>query len=237
MLKYWVCLFLIFLGMPATSAELRLIAPRSQAMPLARIEGGRLTGGILKDLGEALAARTGRRAMFVTVDSDQVSAALQAGKADGICYVRPFWIDGDYHWTEALIPDAELVAAHPDAPPLRSLHDLRDRPVGTVVGYRYPRLEQVLGLRFQRHDSATMEDNLRRIMDGTVRYTVLAQSTLAWQHKRNPALRLRADLVFASFSAQCAFARRTQVPFAEIERAIGSLVRDGSIGTILARYR
>lgn len=237
MYKYLLCLFAIILAMsPAGAADLRLIAPRSQAMPLARIESGKLTGGILKDLGEALAARTGRRAVFVTVDSEQVAAALQAGKADGVCYVRPFWIDGDYHWTQALIPDAELVAAHPDAPPLRSLHDLRDRPVGTVVGYRYPRLEQVLGLRFQRHDSPTMEDNLRRIMDGTVRYTVVSQATLAWHKKRNPALRLRPELVFASYSAQCAFSRRTQVPFVEIERAINSLVRDGSMGAILARY-
>lgn len=238
MFKYLLCLFAIFSAVsPARAADLRLIAPRNQAMPLAHIEGGRLTGGVIKDLGEALARRTGRRAVFVTVDSEQVAAALQSGKADGICYVRPFWIDGDYHWSEALIPDGELVAAHPDAPRLRSLHDLRDRPVGTVTGYRYPRLEQVLGLRLRRHESPTMEENLRQLSEGAVRYAVVGKSTLAWQKKRHPALRLRADIVFASFSAQCAFSRRTQVPFAEIERAIASLVQDGSVGTILARYR
>jgi polar amino acid transport system substrate-binding protein len=238
MFKFFVCLFIIILAaVPAGAADLRLIAPRNQAMPLVRIEAGKLTGGILKELGDALAARTGRRAVFVTVDGDQVAAALQAGKADGICYVRPFWIDGDYHWSQPLIPDAELLAAHPAAPRLRSLHDLRDRPVGTVAGYRYPRLEQVLGLRFQRHDAPTMEDNLRQIAAGKVRYAVLGQSTLAWQQKGGPALRLRADLVFASYTAQCAFSRRTQVPFPELERAIGALVADGSVGAILARYR
>jgi polar amino acid transport system substrate-binding protein len=221
----------------ANSAALRMIAPRNQTMPLARFEAGKMNGGILKDLGEALAARLGRRAVFITVDGARIPAVLTAGEADGVCYVRPIWIDGDYHWSQPLIPDAELVAAHPDAPVVRSLLDLRDRPVATVTGYRYPRLEQVLGLRFQRLDSPTMEDNLKQIMQGKARYTVVGQGILAWQQKLNPALRLRADLVFASFSAQCAFSRRSRVPAADIDRAISSLVHDGSVQKILARYR
>ena len=238
MLKHLVCLFALFAPLAAAGAsELRMIAPRNHTMPLARFEAGQMNGGILKDMGDAIAQRLGRRAIFIPTDGDQIAATLSAGKADGICYVRPFWIDGQYHWSQPLIPDAELVAAHPDAPVLRSLLDLRDRPVATVAGYRYPRLEQVLGLRFQRLDAPTMEENLKLIMDGKARYTVVGQSTLAWHQKRNPGLRLRADLVFASFSAQCAFSRRTRVPLADIDRAIASLVHDGAMGRILARYR
>lgn len=238
MMKCLVCFFAIVSGLAhASSAELRMIAPRNQAMPLARFDAGQISDGILKDLGEALAQRLGRRASFITVDGGRIPAALTAGEADGICYVRPIWIDGDYHWSQPLIPDAELVAARPGAPVLRSLLDLRDRPVATVAGYRYPRLEQVLGLRFQRVDAPTMEQNLKLVMDGKARYTVIGRSTLAWHQKRNPALRLRPDLVFASFSAQCAFSRRSRVPFADIDRAIASLVQDGSVKSILARYR
>ncbi|QYF91745.1 transporter substrate-binding domain-containing protein [Massilia sp. PAMC28688] len=238
MLKVLACFFAMVSGLAhAGSEELRMIAPRNQSMPLAQFEGGHISGGILKDLGEALAARLGRHAVFTTVDGMRIPAALTAGEADGICYVRPIWIDGDYHWSQPLIPDAELVAARPGAPVLRSLLDLRDRPVATVAGYRYPRLEQVLGLRFQRLDSTTMEENLQLVLAGKARYTVVGKSTLAWHQKRNPQLRLRADLVFASFSAQCAFSRRSRVPPAEIDRAISSLVQDGSVTNILARYR
>ena len=217
--------------------ELRMIAPLNQVMPLAQFQGDKLTGGILKDLGEAIAQRMGRRVDFVSVAGDQVGAALTAGKAHGICYVRPFWIDGDFDWSRPLIPDAELVASLPDAPVVRSLLDLRDRPVGTVTGYRYPRVEQVLGLRFERVDSPTMEENLRRMSRGGAQHTVLGRATLRYQLKSNPALKLRADLVFASFTAQCAFSRRTGLPFTDVERAINALYSDGTVNAILARYR
>lgn len=221
----------------AASDQLRMIAPLNHAMPLASFEGDRLSGGILKDLGEAIAHRLKRRPVFVTVAGDQVAAALSAGKADGICYVRPFWIDGQFDWSRPLLPDSELIASHPDMPVLRSLLDLRDRPVGTVTGYRYPRVEQVLGLRFRRIDAPTMEQNLRNVMQGDARYTVIVQSTLAYQLKVNKSLKLRPDLKVASFTAQCAFSRRAAVPFAEVDAAINALIDDGSVQHILARYR
>lgn len=240
MFKRQLCLLAVAVPLAAMAAggdELVMIAPLNQTMPLAQYHQDKLTGGILKDLGEAIAQRLGRRISFVSVAGEQVSAALSAGKADGICYVRPFWIDGDFDWTRPLIPDAELVAAREGAPLIRSLTDLRDRPVGTVANYRYPRVEQVLGLRFQRSDSVSMEENLRKLVAGTVHYTVIAQSTLAYQMRQNKALKLRADLVFASFTAQCAFSRRANLPFSEVNKAINSLMDDGSVEDILARYR
>ncbi len=240
MFKRIVCLLAMlspFGAAFAASDELRMIAPLNQAMPLAEFKDDKITGGIIKDLGDAIARRLGRRPVFLSVASEQVGAVLSKGKADGICYVRPFWIDGEFDWSEPVIPDAEVVASHPEVPALRSLHDLRDRPVGTVVGYRYPRVEQVLGLRFRRLDSPTMEENLRGVMLGHARYTVIAQSTLAYQLKVNKSLKLRTDLKVASFSAQCAFSRRGNVPFSEVNHAINSLIGDGSVQRILARYR
>ncbi len=221
----------------AGKEELRMIAPLNQAMPLASFTEEKLSGGILKDLGDAIARRLERPVAYVSVAGDQVAAVLSAGKADGICYVRPFWIDGDFDWSRPLIPDSELVASHPDVPVVRSLLDLRDRPVGTVTAYRYPRVEQVLGLRFRRIDSPTMEENLRNVMLGGARHTVLARSTLDYQLKVNKSLKLRPDLTFASFSAQCAFSRRGKVAFTEVNKAINSLIDDGSVRQILARYR
>ena len=219
------------------NGELRMIAPLNQAMPLASFEDDKLNGGILKDLGEAIAARLKRRAVFVSVPGDKVAAALTKGKADGICCVRPFWIDGEFDWSRPLLPDSELVASHPDMPVVRSLLDLRDRAVGTVTGYRYPRVEQVLGLRFERVDAPTMEENLRNVMQGHAKYTLIAQSTLGYQLKVNKSLKLRPDLKIASFTAQCAFSRRSAVPFTEVDKAINSLIDDASVRKILARYR
>ena len=240
MFKQIVCILAALSAAGAARAgedELRMIAPLNQAMPLADFHDGQLSGGILKDLGDALAARLQRRPVFISVAGDQVAAVLSKGKADGICYVRPFWIDGEFDWSRPLLPDSELVASHPDMPVVRSLLDLRDRPVGTVASYRYPRVEQVLGLRFRRLDSPTMEENLRNVMQGNARYTVIAHSTLAYQLKVNKSLKLRPDLKIASFTAQCAFSRHGGVPFAHVDKAINALIDDGSVQKILAKYR
>lgn len=239
MFKRFVCVLAALAGGAAHAGkdELRMIAPLNQVMPLAGFNDDKLSAGILKDLGEAIAERLRRRAVFVSVAGEQVGAVLSKGTADGICYVRPFWIDGSFDWSRPLIPDAELVASHPDMPVVRSLLDLRDRTVGTVVNYRYPRVEQVLGAHFRRLDAQTMEENLRNVMQGSVRYTVIAQSTLAYQLKVNKSLKLRPDLKVASFSAQCAFSRRANVAFSEVNKAINALIDDGSVARILARYR
>lgn len=217
--------------------ELVMIAPLNQTMPLAQFRDNKLSGGIIKDLGDAIARRLGRGIAWVSVAGDQVSAVLDSGRADGLCYVRPFWIDGHFDWSRPVLPDAEVVASQQGAPPVRSLADLRDRPVGTVAGYRYPRVEQVLGLRFQRSESVTMEENLRKLMAGKVHHTVIGQATLAYHTRINKALKLRQDLVFASFKAQCAFSKKAGVPFEDVNQAINGLIEDGSVDKILARYR
>ncbi len=233
----WPFLMMLYATGAQASGELLMIAPLNQTMPLAQFDNNKMSGGIIKDVSDAIGRRMKRKVSFLSVAGDQVGATLSKGKADGICYVRPFWIDGDYHWTRPLIPDAELVASSPGAPLVRSLLDLRDRPIGTVAGYRYPRVEQVLGLRFQRHDSPTMEENLRKMMQGSFSYTVLNKSTMAYQVKVNQALKLQANLVFASFTAQCAFSKERNLKLSDVDKAIDSLVKDGSVDAILARYR
>jgi polar amino acid transport system substrate-binding protein len=41
-----------------------LVAPLESTMPMVRFEHGLLAGGILKDVGDALAGRLGRRASY-----------------------------------------------------------------------------------------------------------------------------------------------------------------------------
>jgi ABC-type amino acid transport substrate-binding protein len=224
-------------GAFAGPGELVMLAPVDQAMPIARFQNGAVAGGIVKDFGDVLAQRLGRRAVYLNADVPEVTPMLSSGRADGMCYVLPFWIDGEYDWSAPLFPDAEMLAARTDMPHLRSLKDLRDKQVGTVAGYRYHRVEQVLGDRFRRVDAANMEANIQQMVSGKVPYTMISEATLNYQHRLNRGMKVRADLVFSAYKAQCAFSQKSQVPFTEISRAIDTLIKDGSIDQILARYR
>ncbi len=230
-------LYTLCAGALAGPGELVMLAPVDQAMPIARFQNGAVAGGVVKDFGDVLAQRLGRRAVYLNADVPDVTPMLSSGRADGMCYVLPFWIDGDYDWSAPLFPDAEMLAARSDMPHLRSLKDLRDKPVGTVAGYRYQRVEQVLGDRFRRVDAANMEANIQQMVSGKVPYTMISEATLNYQHRLDRSMKVRADLVFSAYKAQCAFSQKSQVPFTEISRAIDTLIKDGSIDQILARYR
>jgi len=228
---------LLPLAVPAAAAELTMLAPLESTMPLARYEHGQLAGGIIKDIGDALAQRLGRRANYLSVFGAGVQAALSSGRADLMCHVLPAWIDGDYLWTEPMFQDAEIIAGYGTAPHLRSLKDLRGKRVGTVAGYRYPRIEQVLGQRFNRVDAPSMEHNLQSAMKGAVPYAIVSEVTLAYLKRSDARLALRPELVFAAFKTQCAVSRSGRATLADVAQALDAMSKDGSIDQILARYR
>jgi len=221
----------------AQAGDLVMLAPVDQAMPIVRFQDGRLAGGIVKDVGDAIAQRLGRRAVYLNAEVPEVKPMLSSGRADAMCYVLPSWIDGDYYWSSPLIPDAEMVVARTGSAPVHSLRDLRDRPVSTVAGYRYQRVEQVLGVHFIRTDAESIEKALQQLTDGQVQYSIVAENLLAYMQRNHPDLKVRPDLVFSAFKAQCAMSRKSQVPFTEFNRAIDAMLSDGTVDQILARYR
>lgn len=223
---------------PPPLPPLRFVAATNNALPIAEFDASEhLIGGIAKDLGELIAAGLGRPVSFVPLPGKRVSAALLAGEADAICFVLPEWLQGDFRWTRGLIPDASLVAAHADAPALKSLDQLAGQPVGTVLGYNYPLVERALGRGLKRADVSSMNANLRRLAAGRVRYALVEKTSLQFFLHEQPNAPVRIAWVIDRFDARCAFSARSGVPFAELAAVLDRLVSDGSVERMLARYR
>lgn len=213
------------------------IAPSNHAMPWAQFNDGKLSGGLLKDLGELIATRLGRKAKFIIVPSNRVRGVLSGGSADALCYVRPEWIDGNYNWTPPLIQDGAAVVARIGAPVIRTLADLRNVPVGTVIGYRYPEIESALGHDFIHEDAPSMESNMRKLIAGRMEYAILEKMVLDYHLRKDKSIQLRVDFLYISFDAQCAFSLSSKIPFADVIRVIKSINEDGSANEIFSRYR
>lgn len=218
---------------------LRFVAATNNALPIAEFDSSNehLIGGIAKDLAELIAAGLGRPVSFVPLPAKRVSAALAAGEADAVCFVLPEWLQGDFRWTRGLIPEASLVAAHADAPALKSLEQLSGQPLGTVLSYNYPRVEQALGKGLKRADAASMSANLRRLAAGRVRYALVEKTSLQYFLREQPNAPVRIAWVIDRFDARCAFSQRSGVPFAEVASVLDQLVSSGSVERVLARYR
>ncbi|MES2325064.1 MAG: transporter substrate-binding domain-containing protein [Pseudomonadota bacterium] len=239
-LRTWRLFLLLLVYCPGSSAaggEIVFIAPLSSAMPFARFADGQLSAGILKDLGDAIAGKLGREARFVSIPGKRVGQTLSAGLADGVCNVMPAWIPGDFAWSRPLIPNAGVVVSRSDAPVIRTIGDLAGLRVGTVLGYRYPSLEPVIGKLFIREDARTVEQVFLKMHVGRNKHSIVERREFEYELHTNKASTLREDLVYETYKTSCAFSRASKIAFADIDQAIAALVSAGAVDAIIARYR
>lgn len=221
----------------AGPGELVFVAATNHNMPLSRFHDGQLVDGILKDLGDGIAQRMGLRARYVSAPAKRVAEVVSSGRADGVCFVLPRWLPGSFNWSRPLIPDAGVLVSRVDAPPVRAMSDLANKPVGTVLGYSYSMIASELGRAFVREDAPNMELNISKILHGRMQYAIMGRMNAEYLMHAEPQRKLRIDFEFDPFMAQCAFSLKSAIPFGDIQRAIDSLASDGSVERLLQHYR
>ena len=221
----------------ASPQEIVFIAPSNHTMPFVDIQRDKLMGGILMDVGEAIAARLNRTARFLVLPSKRIVPALNSAQADGLCYVAPGWIEGDHNWTKPIFHNQSEVIARLDQPKIVSLSELENVPVGTIFTYHYPDFEEILGSRFKRIDAMSMELNLRMLEARRMDFAIVEQITLDYLKKTNRWIDLHEVYRGPRYGAMCAFSKKSSIPFQEVQDAINKLEQDGTMAEILARYR
>src|SRR6476469_1274615 len=138
-------LLLCALALPAAAADLVVLVDTATEMPMARFDRYRLVDGIHRDVGLALAQHLQRTPKFMSLPRKRIVKALTDGSADILCSYVPEWLDGSFLWTQPFIPIAEVLIADRRAPRPQSVADLAGKPVGTVLGYVHPEMEEMLG--------------------------------------------------------------------------------------------
>ena len=224
---------------PASSAaELVVLVDTATEMPMARFERHQLVAGIHFDIGLALARKMGRTPRFISLPRKRIVAALEAGTADILCSYVPEWLNGSFQWSQPFIPIVELLLTDHSVPRPGKLEEVAGRTIGTVLGYAYPEVEEVLGKDFVRDDGSTAEANLRKLAVGRVKYAVTIQTTLDYRRKLGtPELHLHPPMVLKTYQGQCAVSRKGKVGVLEVNHAIAAMQTDGSVAAIVAKYQ
>jgi ABC-type amino acid transport substrate-binding protein len=238
MFRLLVLCYLLFSSPTGWCGELVVLVDRAADMPMSRIENGRLTDGVHKMLGEALARGTGRELRFLLLPRKRIARALQQGEADILCGYTPEWIEGDFLWTEPVFTAEEVLVTDASQPQPHSIADLRGQAIGTILGYQHPEIEKILGAGFVRDDSPNMETNLEKLARGRVHHVLIARGVLEYRQRlRAFPLNLHPPLTAASFSTRCAVSRKGHLSLEEANRAIAAITRDGTLARILAQFR
>jgi len=216
---------------------LRIVAPTSQSMPMLRMANNKPVDGVLKDLGELLAQRLSLRPVFVAFPSKRAGPAVASGAADLLCYVKPEWLDTKVLWTRQFLAGTGVIAANSNAPAVAQLETLVNEPLGTVLGYQYPVLETAFKQQILRQDGPDADTNLRRLAVGRVRYAVTDRAALAYYLKTNPTAALREVIEVEHYQLGCALTPSKPELLRPLNKAIEQMMVDGSLETVLNRYR
>lgn len=224
----------------AEDRPLRFSVVDSWAMPLARIEDGRLTGGILYELFTETARRAHREPVFHLLPRARVEQALLSHQIDVRCYVAPAWTEHEFHdyrWSVPLMTQRDLLVSRDGLK--GDLQSLSGQAIGTVLGYHYPRLQPVLDSgRATRDEARNQELVLKKLQIGRYQYAISSEIALDWFNRALPQnQRLTIASIIEETPLSCLVLDSPDAPADEVLSALAALKASGEIERILSHYR
>jgi ABC-type amino acid transport substrate-binding protein len=221
-----------------TPAQARPASARPELRYLQKIEEKTTADGadaqrFQEALGAALARHMERQVRFVSLPRKRMADALEAGEADIMCSYLPAWTSGDFRWSRPFIPVAEVLVSSNRVAAPRHLLDVKNKRIGTVLGFRYPAVELALGPGFIRDDAPTSYLTLRKWQVGRFDYFLTVQSFVDRQLKNGELPAGLHLLVFSEYKTMCALSRRSRIGKAELDSAIAGMEKSGELATLL----
>ncbi len=235
-----ICSLLLssLLSVPAMAGDLVILVDTATDMPMARFMRYRLVDGIHRDIGLALARHMNRAPKFMSMPRKRIVRALEDGDADILCSYVPEWLDGAFAWSQPFIPIVQVLIADRSVERPRDISALAGVPIGTVLGFSHPEMVELLGAGFVRADGPSTEANFRKVAAGRIKYALTGKSFLEWRMKQGDLpLTLHPPLVVKTYMGQCAVSPKGRAKVADVDRAIGQMIKDGTVNAIVARYR
>jgi polar amino acid transport system substrate-binding protein len=139
----------------AGQAPLVFAVSSGNSMPMLELSKNRPQRGILNDVALAIATQLDRQPRFAVLPRKRIEDALLRGNVDIYCYTSPQWLSIDVQWSAPLLHNYDVITTRVDTAVPATVATLKDKPLGTVLGFVYPDLEQQLGSAFVRDDGLT----------------------------------------------------------------------------------
>lgn len=241
---FLLLLTLLLSGGPSRADELVFAVSTGSAMPMTAFQAGTLTGGLLKDFGDALARELRMNARYLPVPRKRVETPLQNGQADILCDLRPEWLEGqEWRWSEAIFSNHQIIVTRTDTPAISRISDIDALRIGTILGYQYAQVEAALGRplaeHFLRDDASSDDANLAKLLHQRFAYMLTNSLYYDYQRKIHPErLRLAAQVYrVMSFDTYCALPPRGKLDLPTLNKAIQSMKKRGEIQLMIDRFR
>ena len=203
---------------------------------------GRVTGGLLMDMGEKLAREMGVPLEQVTMSRRRVDPSLLRGTVDVVCYFSPQWstVAQQLQWSVATLPQIERLVV-PKVHTVPGPDDLAGKRIATQIGYTYPSLQPLFDAgRAKRVDESRVALMFKALDLGAADVLVTSEGEIEGYFHDVPDARERFEVSAAPFTSvptQCALSPKSAFRLQDMDKALTRLVKRGDLERLARQYR
>lgn len=233
-----LALFWILPPAQAKPKEIYLGISSASALPYVEsvTQGGKVqvTGGILKNLAEALFKEMDISPVLVVLPKKRVAPDLISGDIGAVCYANESWYPGlekKLFWSKEITTNTNLIVST-NKKPLKKIEDLHGEQVGTVVNFIHKNLEPYFEKNLiQRENGPDNESNLQKLIHGRIKYILLPSLEYTYHKKKYPQL-VGHDLGIDTVDIKCAVSKKADLDLVRLNQVIDKLKKNGTIDKI-----
>lgn len=194
-----------------------------------------ITGGILKNLAEALTQELGLKPSMVLLPQQRVGPDLVNGQLGMVCFVHESWFPKDlasqFLWSDELTANINYIATI-NGKPVHKVEDLFGKQVGTIVNYYYKILDPYFDKgKIIKDTGPSTSSNIQKLVHGRIDYLIISNLEFDFYKKRNPKLR-SYDLGLDTVKVKCALSKKSGITLEQLNKAIASLRKNGTLDKV-----
>jgi len=225
------------------SEVLKISFSRSASEPYVYIDKRQLTGGVLKELVDALSKQSGITMQYILVPKRNQEQEMSEGNIDGSCLISPNDLlnASSFQWSSVLYEEEDvLIVRKEDVNNINNITSLYGHKVGTIQAHSYPHLDPYFkNNSIQRVENKKLANNINQLRFGVV--DAVVDTKLAVGHciqKKNMQDKLVvSNKVIDKQELHCVFRKDMRVSLDKINSALSILKEKGVIEKILQKYR
>ncbi len=226
------------------SAEvLKISFSRSKEEPYVFIDKRELTGGVLKEIMDALSVQSGIKMEYVLVPRRNQEMEMKTGNIDGMCLINSDEIvnSSEYLWSNSLYEEEDvLIVRKSDAQSLQNIDSLLGRKLGTLQGHSYPGLKPYFENKsIERVENKKLINNMNQLRFGVIDAAIgtkLAVGHCIKKQKMENMLIVSKNIIDKQ-DLHCAFRKEKSASLKKINSTLVKLKEQGVIDKIIRKYR
>lgn len=233
----------IFLQVSMLAQDLVVSYGDYNSEPYSFSKEGKLTGGIIKEITDALAAELGVTPVYKDVPRKRIYTSLESGETMMASITNPEWVEDKtkYNWSIPLFEEKNIFAVSSAKKiSIKGFEDLKGKKLGTMLGYYYPGLMEMFDKKeIIREDVLLLEQNFKKLEAGRIDALIDSDILMTYYIKKN---KLEQKIIFAEMTASkhmiyFAVSKKSPINIEKINGAFSKLKEKGKIDEIIKKYK